>query len=351
MAGRPLSAGLWFSDPVSREIDGDRRALESLRAALAEHSLTCHTLNAFPQGDFHARRVKEQVYLPDWSDRRRLDYTLRCGRILAALMPEAREGSISTLPLGFALAANPPDFLSACRGNLCELARELDALHSETGRMIRLAIEPEPFCRLETIRQAAEFFENLRAHAETAGVGELVAEHIGLCYDICHQAVEFEDPAASIASLAEAGIRINKVQISSAIELAAPASNLAGRAALAEFVEPRYLHQTFARAGDRIGKQLDLTVAMCENPPAEFLHADSWRIHFHVPVNERELGPLGTTHRQIAPALAAIGELEYAPHLEVETYTWSVLPGGNKPPLAEGLAKELVATADLVESL
>lgn len=347
---QPLSAGLWFSDAVSRELDGKPAALESLAKTLAELDLTCHTLNAFPHGDFHGQRVKERVYQPNWADRERLDYTLRCARILAELLPEAREGSVSTLPLGFTPADVPANFLETCCHNLCELARELDHLHSDSGRIIRLAIEPEPFCRIETTPGAIEFFRQLWQHAESAGVRDLVEQHIGLCYDVCHQAVEFEDIPSSIAGLGEAGIRINKVQISSAIELNDPENNKEGRATLANYAEPRYLHQTFARSGQSIVKQVDLTTDLCDNPPEEFRKADTWRIHFHVPVNEEQLGPLATTHRHVEEALAAIQNLEYAPHLEVETYTWSVLPGQGRQSLPEGLAKEIIATNRMISS-
>lgn len=348
---QPLSAGLWFSDSVSRELVANPAAIASLANTLAELNLTCHTLNAFPHGDFHEEQVKERVYQPDWADWERLDYTLRCARILAELLPEAREGSISTMPLGFILETVPDNFLETCCRNLCELAQELDRLHSDSGRIIRLAIEPEPFCRIETTPGAIQFFEQLWRHADSAGVRDLVEQHIGLCYDVCHQAVEFEEIPASIAGLGEAGIRINKLQISSAIELNDPANNKEGRAALAGYVERRYLHQTFARDGGNLAKQVDLTTALCEQPPEEFRNADAWRIHFHVPVNEERLGPLATTRRHVQEALVAIQKLEYAPHLEVETYTWSVLPGHERRSLAEGLAQELIATQGMINNL
>lgn len=346
---RQLSAGLWFSDAVSRQLDEEAGAVASLAATLEECNLTCHTLNAFPHGDFHGQRVKERVYRPNWAERERLEYTLRCARALAQLLPEAREGSISTLPLGFASADGSADFIDVCCRNLCELARELDNLHSDSGRMIRLAIEPEPFCEIETTAGAIAFFETLRARAEAEGIGDLVENHIGLCYDVCHQAVEFEDISASIAALAEAGIRINKVQLSSAIQLVDPEKNEAGRVALCEYVEPRYLHQTFAQNGDQMARQVDLTRELCEDPPEEFRAATAWRVHFHVPVNEERLGPLGTTSRYLREALAAIGQLEYAPHLEVETYTWSVLPGEEKPSLVDGLAREIVTAQESLD--
>ncbi len=216
----------------------------------------------------------------------------------------------------------------------------------------RLAIEPEPFCLLQTTDETISFFGRLRDRAEQAGVGELVQQHIGVCYDVCHQAVEYEDAAGSISALRTAEIRINKVQISCAIELANPRENVAGRDALAAYVEPRYLHQTFARRPNgEIVSVPDLTRELCENPPSEFLNSESWRVHFHVPVNETELGPLLTTRPQLEAALAAIERLDYAPHLEVETYTWAVLPGRDRPSIVDGIAQELRTTRRLLTDL
>jgi len=348
----PLAIGLWFADSVRREIDSTPGAAKRLRDQLQSHRLSCHTLNAFPYGNFHSERVKEQVYLPDWSSSDRFAYTLGCAKILAELLPDGREGSISTMPLGFALAERSETFFGACVASLVELARALDELHSETGRIIRLAIEPEPFCHLQTTPETISFFARLRDAAERAGVADLVEQHLGVCYDVCHQAVEYEDAAASIAALRSADVRINKVQISCAIELLNPRENVAGRQALASYVEPRYLHQTFAwRATGDVASVPDLTHDLCENPPSAFLDAESWRIHFHVPVNETRLGPLLTTRPQLEAALAAVEQLDYAPHLEVETYTWEVLPGRDRPSIVDGIAQELRATRRLLTDL
>ncbi|MCA9079898.1 MAG: metabolite traffic protein EboE [Planctomycetaceae bacterium] len=343
--GQPIAAGLWLADSVIRELQTDPDGLDPLRSALQDGDLTCYTLNAFPYGNFHGERVKEQVYLPDWTTSERLDYTLGCAAILAELMREGVEGSISTVPLGFKELSTAVDFRQRCLEQLLQLARKLDALHDDTGRVVRLAIEPEPLCVLETTRETLEFFRELFALAEQRGVLDLVQRHVGVCYDVCHQAVEFEEIPASIQSLQAAGIRINKVHITCALHLDSPEENVVGREFLANFVEPRYLHQTFARTreGQTIFQQ-DLTAELCQNPLEGFRVADAWRIHFHVPVDAEQIGPLRTTRPQLREALQGVATLDYAPHLEVETYTWGVLPSGEKPDLISGLTSELRAT-------
>lgn len=343
--GRPVAAGLWLARPVVDELLADPQGLARLAEALDSRKLVCYTLNAFPYGDFHAARVKENVYLPDWSQPDRLTYTEECATALAAILPEGVEGSISTLPLGFKGFDHPADFDEACIRNLIACAEWFDRVKRESGRTVRLAIEPEPFCRLETTPEAIAFFEKL--WKQSGAKERLVREHIGLCYDVCHQAVEFENIAESMAGLDAAGVRINKVQISCAVQLDDPARNAAGREALRHFVEPRYLHQTFARGRSGVAKVKDLSESLLDSPPAGFADAECWRVHFHVPVDAERIGPLATTRPAVVEALAAMARLSYAPHLEVETYTWNVLPGA-KVSLVDGLAREILATADLM---
>ena len=346
----PIAAGLWLPDAVTRDLTADRSALARLRKCLAESELPVYTLNAFPFGDFHSSVVKDAVYRPDWSDPARLDYTLRCASLLAELMPDGVEGSISTVPLGYKRhdRTRSPEFEPAAIAALIDCAAELDDLHDETGRVIRLAIEPEPHCVLETTDETVAFFGRLLA---AAGESEpVVRKHIGVCYDVCHQAVEFEDVVASLRRLRDAEIRINKVHLSCAIELTDP-TDPTQRDALAAYVEPRYLHQTFAQQADRtVTSRPDLTAELCRSPPPELHDARRWRVHFHVPVDADRIGPLRTTRPDLSRALAAVRSLAYAPHLEVETYTWSVLPG-EEPDLLAGLAAEMRATRRLLDQL
>ncbi|MBX3443957.1 MAG: metabolite traffic protein EboE [Planctomyces sp.] len=350
-AGQPVAAGLWLARSVVEECvtssasQGSRpgQRVEELRRQLAELELTCYTLNAFPYGDFHEERVKDQVYVPDWSTPERADYTTDCAAILAALLPDGCDGSLSTLPLGFKGHPHDAEFEGRCIDTLLGVADALDSLHDETGRCVRLAIEPEPFCLLETTSETLAFFRKLYDRAEQAGQGDVVRRHLGVCFDVCHQAVEFEDVAESIRRLTSTGIRINKLHITCALHLATPAE-AALREELAAFVEPRYLHQTLARTRQGIVvRRVDLDRDLCKAPPAAFRDAAAWRIHFHVPVHREHIGGLGTTQADLKAALAAVAALDYAPHLEVETYTWGVLPGERPKSLVEGIAAEMRA--------
>ncbi|WP_437186359.1 metabolite traffic protein EboE [Planctomicrobium sp. SH668] len=349
--GWKIGAGLWLAAPVIDEIQRDPAGIQRLRDTLAEGDLTCFTLNTFPYGNFHSARVKENVYLPDWTTAERRDYTVACAKVLTELMPVGVEGSLSTVPLGFKPFQHPAGFSAACIDQLLAVAEAFDQIHDETGQVVRLAIEPEPYCELETTAEAVEFFRHLYSIAEDRHQLEIAQRHLGICYDVCHQAVEYEDQSTSISQIASAGIRINKVHLTCAIHVDRPADNIEARTQLANFVEQRYLHQTFARSQTgAITHISDLTTEICSQPTGEFALAESWRVHFHVPVHQEEFGKLSTTRSDLKEAIAAVAKLEYAPHLEVETYTWGVLPEHSYETLADGIANELQATQDLLSA-
>lgn len=350
-SGNELAVGLWLARSVMDDL-ATPDARQSFAAELQSRLLTCYTLNAFPYGDFHSERVKEQVYLPDWTCVDRLQYTLDCARLLADVLPPSVEGSISTVPLGFKALAKSPDFLDRAADQLITAAVGLQQLTEVTGKTIRLAIEPEPQCVLETTPETLAFFERLRDRAKTSRDRQAVDEYLGVCYDVCHQSVEFEDVAASITALTAADIRINKVHISCAIEAVGVNRLVTVREALAQYIEPRYLHQTMARRADgTVISWLDLDRNLLEQTPTDFASTDLWRVHFHVPVDAVHLGPLGTTRPDLERALVAVHALDYAPHLEVETYTWEVLPNGGRPEVVAGFARELIATRTLLDQI
>jgi hypothetical protein len=350
--GEPLAAGLWLARPVADELMASPDMLRRFADGLARRGLTCHTLNAFPYGDFHSERVKENVYLPDWSQPQRRQYTERCATLLAALLPPGvDEGSISTLPLGFKGFEHAPDFVDRCMTELLGVARFLSSLSGKTGKTIRLGIEPEPLCVLETTEETVAFFDRLFSRAKATGAEAVAREHVGMCYDVCHQAVEFEDPAACVAAIDRAGIRINKVHVSCALRVERPAESAEAREALRRYVEPRYLHQTTARTPTGVARFVDLSADFIDHPTPAFRGADQWRVHFHVPVDADRIGPLGTTRQDLRDALAAVAKLDYAPHLEVETYTWEVMPGRQQVDLAEALSREMIAARTMIRDL
>jgi sugar phosphate isomerase/epimerase len=330
---RPFGVGLRLSG-IAAEALAAPGALARFADFLDAHGAYVFTINAFPYGPFHGVRVKEEVYQPDWTTDLRLAFTNRAADHLAALLPEGGFGSVSTVPGTFKPLARAPGTVEAMTARLVDHAAHLVRIERETGRSIALALEPEPFCFLETIDETVRFFKDAlfagpaRARlAGTAGLGAAEAEaalrrHLGVCYDVCHAAVEFEDPGASLAALAASGIAIPKLQVSSAIRV--EAVDVETEALLRPFDEGVYLHQVVERRDGRLTRHLDLADAFAALRAGEA--GGEWRVHCHVPVFLERLDRLGTTQGFLREILAICRREAIAPHLEVETYTWDVLP-------------------------
>ncbi len=348
-----MGAGLWLSAQAARQLDG---AIEPLAEALADNGIALFTLNGFPYGDFHQARVKEAVYTPAWDTPERRHYTLALARILSAcLAPGVEWGTISTLPLGFARHWTE-ERQALALAHLCGLAADLARLADLTGRPIRVCLEPEPGCVLESTTDAlALFVRDLPAAARLTGVSaQAIQTHLGVCYDCCHQAVQFEEPATSLGRLAAAGIPVGKVQVSSALQIDDTTPAVLAQVAR-NFDEPRYLHQvrTLAPAQSgpaRLTGRMDLPEALGD---PEFPGTAPWRVHFHVPIHAANLDQpgLSTTQGAILDVLDWLARSPRPrPHLEVETYTWQVLPPGLRPADPESLTTALTTELNWLET-
>ena len=325
-----LGVGLW----VASGAVADARAAGRLRAQLDRLGLEVVTFNGFPFRAFQAPVVKLEVYRPSWADPARRDYTIELARLLAALLPDdVEEGSISTLPLGWRHEWDAESD-AAGRKALETVAQELERLHEQTGKRIRIALEPEPGCEIETIAQASAY------------LATLAPDWIGLCLDACHLAVQFEDADTALADLAQAQVPVVKAQVSSALRVPAPGTD-AGRDLLGDFDEPRFMHQVRERVNGHVAGCDDLDEALAGGLPGD----REWRVHFHVPVHTAG----HTTQTELDATLAALagGPAPVTRHLEVETYTWNVLPGARTGDdwLVEGLAAELAWTRDRLVAL
>jgi sugar phosphate isomerase/epimerase len=324
-----LGVGLWVAAPALSPGSAPRLA-EHLRRL----GLEVVTLNGFPYRAFHAPVVKRDVYWPHWAQDARRDYTLRLAELLAVLLPaDIEEGSISTLPLGWREGWDEASQAAALRA-LADLAGELEALHARTGKRIRIALEPEPGCTVETVGQACD------------ALAGLAPEWIGVCLDACHLAVQFETAADAVARLRSSGVAVVKTQVSSALRVPEPGSP-EGRELLARFDEPRFLHQVRERVNSHVEGTDDLPEALEGALPGR----DEWRVHFHVPVNTAG----HTTQDELTDTLAELagGAAPLTRHYEVETYTWSVMRDAptDDEGLVAGLAAELEWTRDRLAAL
>ncbi|MFD7407628.1 metabolite traffic protein EboE [Streptomyces sp. NPDC059866] len=336
-----LGIGLWLAKDAARALITDPVALRELRAELDRRGLEVVTLNGFPYEGFGAEEVKYRVYKPDWADTERLAHTTDLARLLTALLPDdVTEGTISTLPLAWRtdFDERAADTAGAA---LTTLAQRLDALQELTGKSIRIALEPEPGCTVETTTDAIGPLTVLPGH------------RIGVCVDTCHLATSFEDPETALAALDAAGVGVHKAQLSAALHAEEPRLPEV-RDALAAFAEPRFLHQTRTLTAAGLRGTDDLGEALA----GEALPDDApWRAHFHVPLHAPPAAPLTSTLHVLQDVLTLlVGGMEpRTRHLEVETYTWQALPPELRPrtrtQLVDGIAAELALARDLLTDL
>ncbi|TPE44433.1 metabolite traffic protein EboE [Pontibacter mangrovi] len=355
---KPFGIGLRLSNQASEDLLEAER-LQEFKGWLQSQGLYVFTMNGFPYGGFHHQSVKDKVHRPDWTTPDRLDYTVRLANILAELLPEGMEGGISTSPLSYKpwlLEADEQKVKSVyaqSTQHLAKLVAALVKLKEQTGKTIHIDIEPEPDGLLENSREVINYYqewllpvglpylqEELGLEKEAAR--EAIYTHLQLCYDVCHFALAYEKPAEAFAKLQHASIRIGKIQLSAALKTTLP-EDVETRGELAEtmavFAEDTYLHQVVEKDKEgHLTQYPDLTFALqhIRKP-----NAVEWRTHFHVPLFTQEYNGLQSTQEDVAEVLRLLAQNNVTKHLEVETYTWDVLPKELKKDLSESIRREL----------
>lgn len=327
---RPFGLGLRLSSQASLALEQED-TLAAFQGFLRQNNLYVFTINGFPYGTFHNAPVKTSVYAPDWRTRERLAYTARLARILARLLPDGVDGSISTLPLSYKSWIIPESHGPVMARQLADLALLLHDIRLTTGREIHVGLEPEPDCFLGTPEDCIDFFRHSlwtqgadhamhHGRCSSSEALDILRRHIGVCLDTCHMAVEFLDPADALRQLADAGIRISKIQISAAMEAAGAAESLSR---LRDFSDPVYLHQTRIRDARGVRRYPDLGFALDSETPGT---PSLWRTHFHIPLDHPGAAGLHSTAPLLDDAFWRLALSGPVHHLEIETYTYTVLP-------------------------
>jgi sugar phosphate isomerase/epimerase len=345
----PFGIGLRLSARDAGELlQGDR--LEEFRAFLDARQLYVALINGFPHGSFHRTAVKADVYAPDWRDEERVRYTLDLVNILARLVPEGIDGGVSTAPLSYkpwVRGSDPAAFTT----NVVRVAEAMARERQRSGKLIHLDIEPEPDCVIETSDEFLSFFERqLMGDGSSRLAGSLgcdtptaaahLRDHVRMCVDCCHFAVEYEDPIAALGRVQSAGVQVGRVQLSSALIVRFPADDAGCRPLverLRRFADSTYLHQVIERRDGSLTHYPDLDVALDRRPsPA----GAEWRIHFHVPLFTGEYDGLGSSQAYVQQVIALAQRTRLTRHFEIETYTWDVLPPGLKIDLLDSIGRE-----------
>jgi hypothetical protein len=347
----PYGVSLRISGAAARSLTDDPSERARLTQWLIDHDMYVYTVNAFPYGPFKGRVVMADVYEPDWSTTDRVTYTCQVADILAEITPDSVAPSIQTAPLAFRSKVKSEEDVERLTRNVLKVVAHLIALEKRTGRRVKLALEPEPACYLETTEETVAYFQQrvwspsgIRTLCELTGlpVSEaigLVRRHLGVVFDICHQSVQFEDIGTALRLLRDEGVPIYKFQAAAALWV--PEVTDDAVAALDAFTDTIYLSQTTELRDGRLTRMLNLSDAIRrwrDEPGGQ----REWRTHFHVPVFLDDLGEFRTTRSKIEDAVAVHAETPLSDHLEIETYTWDVLPAHLKTgDIIEYVSREL----------
>ncbi len=347
----PFGLGLRLSNTASEEL-GNGQRLKRFRDWLDVEGIYVFTMNGFPYGNFHNEKVKDKVHSPDWTSRARVSYTKRLFDQLAFLIPEGMTGGISTSPVSYkhwhAPGRTTVAVLNKAAAHLAEVALHLLTLEEQTGKYLHLDIEPEPDGLLENTDDTLLFFEGVLLPVATGIImdtlvtdrgtaRDIVLKYITICYDICHFSLAYEDPATTFDKLEHAGIRVGKIQVSAALKiLSQDGNNDAVWESLARFDEPVYLHQVTEHIGSEVRTYGDLPEVLTARKDFSELRA-----HFHVPVFLRTFGALFSTQDHILKVFDILRQRKISDHLEIETYTWEVLPVALKKELSTSIVREI----------
>jgi hypothetical protein len=331
---KPFAIGLRLSNQAAMELYDPKKLLEFQRW-LEKNDCYVFTINGFPYGQFHGARVKENVYRPDWTSPQRFIYTNLLFDLLAKLLPAGIEGSVSTVPGSFKEFIHTSDQRKFIRTFIWQCIEHIAHLSEHTGKKLHLGLEPEPLGLLENSAETIEFFGQLRGEYPN---DPRLDEHLGVNYDCCHFAIEFEEPQDAIVALQKAGIKISKIHLSSALKTKATKE---ARTALKNFADDVYLHQVIARdANGKLKFFRDLPDALAL-PNSKL---PEWRVHFHVPLHAPAISPFENTNDHLLGVLDLLAENpKLCSHLEMETYTWEVLPPELK---SQSVVEQLVAEYD-----
>lgn len=356
----PFGLGLRLSAEECEALEAPNRLAE-FQDFLAAHDLYVFTINGFPYGAFHGPLVKADVFAPDWWNTTRLTYTMRLAAILAKLLPAGMSGGISTLPLSYKpwVFYRKQEALVQITRNLILMTKELMAIKERGGPSLHVDLEPEPDGLLENTKELVDYYQEwlfsygVRLLAELAGMArdkarEALLEHLQVCLDTCHMAVAYEDPQESLQLLADNGIRVGKVQITNGWRVFLGSEEHRERLVkeLMPFSNSPYLHQVVGWREEGVPVQYrDLQEAL-----AHLKHASEgeWRIHYHLPLFVERFGNLEVTRDLTREVLRLVGSGHITEHLELETYTWELLPADLKIDLVDSLEREYCWVLDIL---
>ena len=340
-----FALGLRFSAAMLTELAAPA-AQGALRGVLEDGDLLAVSADGVFCGPLDDEMAKERIHQPDWRRPERLEYTLNLARLMAEIGPPGEPLSINTAPVAFGADAAGAEETAA--EGLLRAAAGLERIGRLADREIALGVEPEPCCLIETTEQAIGFFEErllrraalnqfaLLADLPRGAAEQTLRARLGLCYDLRHQAVVFEDPAESLDALRGAGVSIVKLQLGAALRC--PEIDGETRDALRACVEPTFPRQTVRRGDGPLTRHADLPEALALGGRTD---GEEWRIRLRPPLHLERIEPFETTQSMVAQVLAAHKSAPICRHLELDTEIWTAPPEAlRRAPIEEIAAQE-----------
>ena len=328
--GLTSEIGLRISARALKEVA--RKEINDFKKWLALENLKVCTVNAFPYGNFNKGIVKKDVYLPDWQSEKRVSYTLDTIELMLELDSEV---TISTVPLGWKDSfQQPSSVVNACQ-NLLKVALRLRDIYDKEGIQILVCLEPEPGCYLENTESVIRFFNDYLFNSKFFSQSEIaiLRQFIGICFDVCHFSTMFESAVESYKKISQL-VDIHKVQVSSGLKFIGSLEDF--KKNISSFKDGRYLHQLMIQNNDQQFFLSDLENYPLLDGEAEF------RVHYHVPIFLNELEGFQGTNKDIVDLINYFNENKIEQTLEVETYTFEVLPAKyQEQGIRESIRREL----------
>jgi hypothetical protein len=288
------------------------------------------SVNGFPYSFFGSNYIKDNVYLPDWSNFKRYIYSRRIIILFSNFLNKNNFGGISTLPLSYKYF-----FCNYSYNNLYiksikylySLLILLNDIYVNNKIFIHLDIEPEPDCVVSNTLDYINFFkkwllDRIILYFLKKKIHMFILNYFRICFDICHSSVEFESICQSFNSIFLFNIKFGKFQISSSLKI--DKMNFYNSYVFSYLPETPYIHQVYGKTFyDNIITYKDISLAHILLYKKKIVE---YRIHYHVPIFFDKYEIFESTQQYIIEFFKLLKKRNAFYIFEIETYTFDILP-------------------------
>lgn len=320
---KKFSIGLCASNKLSNELI---KNINIFSKYIKKKKINIPSLNGFSYNNFHKKITKDNIYWPDWSSIKRVNYTNNLIKLLDNINNKNKK-SISTMPISYKGWINKKNTVYIYYKTAKNLTKVTENIIKNKSNII-ISIEPEPTCLIEKSQEFINYFNNwIKPLYKKYSINNKknIKNIIGICYDICHFAVQFEKHEKILNNLEKENIIIGKLQISSALKINDDRTKKENKQIIKNlnvFKYSSFLHQinNINKNKTKIYKDIKYSIKyLKKNIKSE------WRIHFHIPIYINKYKNFRTTNNEIKNVMQNINKKNFTGHIEIETYTYKNL--------------------------